>query len=122
MGTNPRSIIKTESRLKMASSDTIKNINLELNLACDLTRQIIALASQMELSDLETLNNQRLSLIESIFSSDKSKINVTKSKQLFELNLQAMDVIKQQMALTIQQQQKFRKGNTAHNAYMEYCC
>jgi len=106
----------------MAQKDIINSIEVELDLACDLTKQIIALASKMELNDLENLNNQRLSLIESIFSSDKSKINVKKSKQLFELNLQAMDVIKQQMALTIQQQQKYRKGNTAHNAYMEYCC
>ena len=120
MGSNTRLIVKAVSGLIMSSSQSVDKITQGLDLACELTQQIIDLASHAELDDLETLNEKRLSLIESIFTNDKDKINIGKAKILLGLNAQAMAILKHQMVLNIEEQKKFRKGNAAHSAYMNH--
>jgi len=104
----------------MTGLASVESISEDIRLACELTQQIIDLASRTELDDLEVLNERRLGLIESIFSNEKSNINVAKAKQLLTLNTEAMAVLQHQMILNINEQKKARKGNTAHNAYMNH--
>ena len=104
----------------MSLSHSVEKIEKDLGLACHLTQQIIDLASQADFEDLEMLNEKRLKFIDSIFSNDKNKINVEMAKSLLALNTQAMSVIKHQMSLNIKEQQKLRKGNAAHSAYMNH--
>ena len=120
MGTNSRLIVKAISGLKMPLPHSTEKINKDLGLACELTQQIIDLASKTELDDLDKLNEKRLSLIESIFANDKANIDVNKAKELLALNSQAMSCLKEQMTLNIKAQQKSRKGNIAHSAYMNH--
>jgi len=120
LGTNSRFISQAVSRLIMPLSHSVEQISKQLDLACELTQQIIDLASQTEIDDLEELNVKRLSQIESIFSNDKTKIDVVKAKKLMALNSQAMVTLKQQMILNMLEQKKNSKGNTAHNAYMSH--
>lgn len=104
----------------MQLDKTIGQIQSDLTLACDLTQQIIDLIAQVELDDVEAINSKRLQLIESIFANDKSKIDVELAKKLFDLNAKATHVLQQQVTLNITEQQKLRKGNTAHSAYMQH--
>jgi len=104
----------------MSLTHSVEKIYKDLSLACELTHQIIALASKTELDDLDELNGKRISLIESIFANDKAKIDVNKAKELQVLNAKAMTLLREQMTLNIEAQQKFRKGNVAHSAYMNH--
>ncbi len=104
----------------MINDRTIDVITADLNQACALTEKIIELVEKTELDNVEVLNNQRLALIELIFSSDKNKIDVELAKHLFALNAQATKALEHQALLNMQQQQKNRKGNVAHSAYMQH--
>jgi len=104
----------------MTGLASVESISEDIRLACELTQQIIDLASRTELDDLEVLNERRLGLIESIFLNEKININVDKAKQLLALNTEAMAVLQHQMILNIKEQKKARKGNAAHNAYMNH--
>lgn len=120
MGSSARIIKERSSWLKMSIAKSYDDISAELNQACDLTQQIVELAEAIKLDDVDALNNRRLALIDSIFSNDKNKIDLELAQQLLSLNTQATKVLEQQMTLNMQQQQKQRKGNAAHSAYMRH--
>lgn len=103
----------------MSSLSNAQDVEKDINKACHLTQHIIDLIEESKIENVEVLNQERLALIDAIFSGDKSLINRDSAKTLFEINSEAINVMKRVMEDNKQKQQKIRKGNQVHNAYMQ---
>ena len=95
----------------------------KLDLAIDLSRQILELAKQKDWPELQRLDRERLQLLEEVFSADpdhsKDDEIATRLRELIDLNNEAMDLCTQAKQNVLTEGRKIRQGKEAVAAYME---
>ncbi len=95
----------------------------KLDLAIDLSRQIIELAQQKNWDEVQRLDRERMQLLEEIFSSkpDHSKDDKTAARlrELIDLNNEAMELCAQAKDGVLKEGRKIRQGKEAVAAYLE---
>ena len=92
-----------------------------LDLALELSTEIIRLAREEAWSDMEQLDRQRMQILESVFSHTEIRANPQKFEdiiqQLVELNDQAIDLCAKARGAVIKEGQSLKQGREAIAAY-----
>jgi hypothetical protein len=102
----------------------VSQLEKNLNLALELSREILHHANKEAWSEIEPLDRQRMQLLESIFSDAEFKAN----RQVFaeftgtvkELNDKAMEICNSARGVAMADSRKVKLGKEALVAYKKY--
>ncbi|MCU7891730.1 MAG: hypothetical protein KZQ78_08995 [Candidatus Thiodiazotropha sp. (ex Ustalcina ferruginea)] len=102
----------------------MSHLKENLDLALELSREIVRLAEEKAWSEMEQLDRQRMQVLESVFSDAGLKVSnreVTASIQAVkELNDKAMEICADARVVVVADSKKIRLGREATAAYYKY--
>ncbi len=100
----------------LLSSDQVSK---QLQIACDLTQQILVLVKNAEYEELAAVETERQKIIQTVFSQNKELIEREKAEELLQLNQQVETLLIKEKNSIQSQQKKIRRGKYATNAYLQ---
>ncbi|MES9975078.1 hypothetical protein [Candidatus Thiodiazotropha sp. LNASS1] len=94
-----------------------------LNLALELSQEIVRLAGEKRWSDMDELDRQRMQILESIFADPEMRTGhgdfEDQLEQIVALNNQAMAICTEAREGVIQDGKRLKLGKEAVNAYLK---